>query len=71
MRRAITTVPASVAGVIVNLLTGVATIPLRDADPAAIMLVGHEDRRNPLVAALLDFARSLTGEDDSHVSAGV
>jgi LysR family transcriptional regulator, hca operon transcriptional activator len=58
VRTAITTVPASVAHVILNLLTGVVAIPLRDARPAAIELVGHEDRRNPLVAALASFARS-------------
>jgi DNA-binding transcriptional LysR family regulator len=60
VRRAITTVPASVAGVIVNVLRGVVAIPLRDAEPSRIMLVGHESRANPLVAALLDFGRTLT-----------
>ena len=57
VRRAITTVPASVARVIPNLLTGVVAIPLRDAEPSSIMLVAHKDRRNPLVASLLAFAR--------------
>ena len=57
VRRAITTVPASVARVIPNLLTGVVAIPLRDAEPSSIMLVGPKDRRNPLVASLLAFAR--------------
>lgn len=64
VRTAITTVPASVAHVILNLLSGVVAIPLRDAEPAAIELVGHEDRRNPLVAALASFARSLTDDRD-------
>jgi hypothetical protein len=64
VRTAITTVPASVAPVILNLLSGVVAIPLRDAEPAAIELVGHEDRRNPLVAALASFARSLTDDRD-------
>jgi DNA-binding transcriptional LysR family regulator len=59
VRRAITTVPASVAGLIPDLLPGVVAIPLRDADPATIVLVGHEDRANPLVETLLVFARGL------------
>ena len=64
MRRAITTVPAAVAALIPDLLPGVVAIPLRDADPATIVLVGHEDRANPLVETLLIFARGLgeTGE---------
>jgi DNA-binding transcriptional LysR family regulator len=64
VRTAITTVPASVAETILNVLSGVVAIPLRDAEPAAIELVGHEDRRNPLVAAFASFARSLAGEGD-------
>jgi len=61
VRRAITTVPASVAGVIVNFVTGVTAIPLRDAKPSAITLVGREDRRNALVGILAGFARNLAG----------
>jgi DNA-binding transcriptional LysR family regulator len=56
VRDAITTVPATVARMVPDFLTGVVAIPLRDADPATIMLVGHEDRANPLVEALLQFA---------------
>jgi len=59
IRCAITTVPASVTQVLANVTSAVAPIPLRDADPATIMLVGHEDCRNPRVAALRAFA---TGE---------
>jgi len=62
VRRAITTVPASVAGVIVSVVTGVTAIPVRDAKPAAITLVGREDRRNALVAILAEFARNLAGD---------
>ncbi len=61
VRRAITTVPASVAGVIVNFVAGVTAIPLRDAKPAAITLVGREDRHNALVATLAAFARNPVG----------
>lgn len=59
VRDAVTTVPASVANMILNLLTGVVAIPLSDAEPSAIMLVGHEDRRNAVTGALVEFARSL------------
>ncbi len=59
VRRAITTVPASVANLIPDLLQGVVAIPLRDAHPATIALVGHEDRANPLVETLLGFARGI------------
>jgi DNA-binding transcriptional LysR family regulator len=61
VRSAITTVPASVAAILANVLSGVVAIPLRDAAPAAIMLVGRQDRRNPLVVALLAFAGTLRG----------
>jgi DNA-binding transcriptional LysR family regulator len=58
VRDAITTVPGAVAGLVPEFLAGVVTIPLRDAVPATIVMVGHEDRANPLVASVLDFARS-------------
>jgi hypothetical protein len=61
MRHAITTVPVSVAQALSNVLTGVVAIPLRDADPSTIMLVGHDDRRNPNVMALRAFARDIAG----------
>jgi hypothetical protein len=58
VRDAITTVPGAVAGLVPEFLTGVVTIPLRDAGPATIVMLGHEDRANPLVASLLEFARA-------------
>jgi LysR family transcriptional regulator, hca operon transcriptional activator len=61
VRSAITTVPASVARVIVSVLPGVAAVPLRGADPCTIVLVGHEARENRLVPALLAFARTWQG----------
>jgi DNA-binding transcriptional LysR family regulator len=61
LRQAITTVPTTVAGVIVNVLTGMVAIPLKDATPAELMLVGHEERPNPLVASMLSFAREFSG----------
>ncbi len=60
VRSAITTVPASVARVIMSLPAGVVAIPLRDAAPASIVLVGHQSRQNPLVDAFLDFADRFT-----------
>jgi DNA-binding transcriptional LysR family regulator len=60
IRKAITTVPTSVAGVIANVLTGMVAIPLPDAEPTELMLVGHNGRPNPLVASLLRFAREFS-----------
>jgi DNA-binding transcriptional LysR family regulator len=65
VRHAITTVPASVARVLSNSLTGVVAITLRDADPCKIMVVGHEDGRNPHVAVLREFASHLAVADAS------
>ncbi len=59
VRDAITTVPSSVAAVILNVLSGIAAVPVADAAPCTIMLVGHADRRNPLVASVLRFARRI------------
>jgi DNA-binding transcriptional LysR family regulator len=57
-RDAITTAPASVAGVIVSVLPSIVSIPLSGAAPATIMLVGHSGRRNPLVATIVSFVRA-------------
>jgi DNA-binding transcriptional LysR family regulator len=68
VRCAVTTVPASVARLLSNAQTGVVAIALHDADPATITLVGHNDGRNPHVAALRAFdprvrsAASASGE---------
>lgn len=56
VRSAITTVPASVARTIMGLMPGVATIELCEAAPAAIVLVGRDDRLTPQVEALRVFA---------------
>jgi DNA-binding transcriptional LysR family regulator len=58
VRDAITTVPGVVASLIPEFLTGVVAIALRDAGPATIVMAGHEDRANPLVASLLEFTRA-------------
>jgi DNA-binding transcriptional LysR family regulator len=58
LRDAITTVPASVAGFLAGPHSGIAAVRLRGAAPSLITLVGHADRRNPRVEALLEFARS-------------
>jgi len=64
-RLAITTVPSSIAGLLATVATGLVAIPVLDAEPVAVTLVGHEDHRNPLVATLAAFVRSLveTGAD--------
>jgi DNA-binding transcriptional LysR family regulator len=59
VRRAITTVPSSVARLIPDVVPGVVAIALRDAQPATIALLGHQDRANLLVETLLQFARGL------------
>jgi hypothetical protein len=65
VRCAITTVPTSVARLLSSDETGVLAIPLRDADPATISLVGHHDGRNPRVAALRAF-RPQSRRAESH-----
>jgi DNA-binding transcriptional LysR family regulator len=60
VRKALTTVPSSVAAVVANVLSEIDAIPLRCAMPAQISLVGRIDRRTPLVAAMFDFARGLS-----------
>jgi DNA-binding transcriptional LysR family regulator len=61
-RDAITTVPASVASVIVSILSTIVAVPLNDAEPSRIMLVGHKERSNPLVQAVVSFAAAQIGE---------
>jgi DNA-binding transcriptional LysR family regulator len=61
--RGIATVPARYAAIIVTVLPSVVAIPLRDADPTVISLVGREDRRNRAVEALLEVARKLAEDD--------
>jgi DNA-binding transcriptional LysR family regulator len=56
---AVTIVPLAAANVLRNVLAGIAAIPIGDAAPSRIALVGHEDRRNPLVSALLSYAELL------------
>jgi DNA-binding transcriptional LysR family regulator len=65
VRCAIATAPAFAAQVLSNVPTGVVAIPLRDADPSRIMLVGHADCSNPNVAALRAFVRELEGPEAS------
>jgi DNA-binding transcriptional LysR family regulator len=70
VRRAITTVPAAVARLIPSVVSGIVAVPLRDAEPAAIVLVGHLDRKNPLVGTFTTFARdAIEGSRDRLVSA--
>jgi DNA-binding transcriptional LysR family regulator len=68
VRESITTVPGSVAALLVNHLAGLISIPLRDADPAVITLNGHADRHNPLVAEVLTFALEVPELDPAFES---
>ncbi|HWX97882.1 MAG TPA: LysR family transcriptional regulator [Solirubrobacteraceae bacterium] len=56
---AISTSPASQAVPIVNAFSGVVAIPLRDARPMVLSLVGRNDRCGRLVEVLRDVARTL------------
>jgi DNA-binding transcriptional LysR family regulator len=56
---AVTIAPVAAANVLVNVVKGVAAIRVEDAAPARIALVGHRDKRNPLVNALLAYADVL------------
>jgi len=68
----ITTMPACHAAIVVNALPEVVAIPLRDAKPTILSLVGREDRRNPLVEALLAVAHKLSADvGDASASAAV
>lgn len=58
VRRAITTVPAAVARIVLNVSSGLIAIPLLDAEPACIVLCGRNDRLTPQVAAIRTFART-------------
>jgi DNA-binding transcriptional LysR family regulator len=59
----ITTAPACHAAIITKALPGIVAIPLRDADPTILTLVGREDRRNQLVEALLAVAQTVVESD--------
>lgn len=59
VREAITTVPASVGKLMASFSEQLAAIPLLDAKPSTIALVGSEDRHNPLVETLVEFARGF------------
>ncbi len=60
VRGAITTVPSSSAALLLNVLTGIAAVPLEDASPAAFVLAGRRDRPHPLVEEFVAFARPRT-----------
>jgi DNA-binding transcriptional LysR family regulator len=63
---AITTAPALVGTLLAGLQTGVVTIPLEDAHPSDVVLVGRNDRRSRPVETMLAFFDSL----DAHVDLG-
>lgn len=56
---AITTAPAVVGSLLAGVQTGVVTIPLEDALPSQVVLVGRNDRRTPSIETMLAFFRSL------------
>jgi DNA-binding transcriptional LysR family regulator len=60
--RAISTFPAPVAAVIVDLVPNLVALPLVDAAPACCALVWHVSRRNSVVADLVGLARGITAK---------
>ncbi len=68
LRTAITTAPAVVGTLLTGLQTGVVTIPLDDAQPSHVVLVGRNDRRTPPVETMLAFFRSLDRDSASAMS---
>ena len=56
---AITTAPGYASQVLSSVLTGVVAIPLRDADPSTITLVGHAETGNPHAAAMRAFVSAF------------
>jgi DNA-binding transcriptional LysR family regulator len=64
---AISTSPAAQAVPIVNAFAGVVAIPLRDAAPMVLSLVGRNDRRSRLVEVLRDVARRLVAEREPNL----
>lgn len=67
---AITTAPAIVGSLLVGSQTGVVTIPLEDARPSHVLLVGRNDRRSPPVEKMLAYFRSLDGIDPRPLEPG-
>jgi DNA-binding transcriptional LysR family regulator len=59
VRDAITTIPASVGRLLARFTNQIVVIPLLDAEPSVIALIGHQDRHNPAVSTLIEFARSF------------
>lgn len=66
---ALTLVPEAAALVLGNVMEGIAVAPVRDAARGEITLVGHTDRRNLMVTALLDFAEDYAART-GHARAG-
>jgi len=59
---AITIAPLAAAKVLSQVLVNIRAVPVRDAAPSQIALVGHRDQRNPLVACVLSYADVLASE---------
>jgi DNA-binding transcriptional LysR family regulator len=62
VRDAITTVPASSAALLVNVMTGLESIPLTDASPTTFVFAGRRDRRSELVETFVAFATQGAGK---------
>jgi DNA-binding transcriptional LysR family regulator len=61
--RGITAMPACHASVVASILPSLVAIPLPEADPTVLELVGPTERLNPTIDALLTVARELDPAD--------
>ncbi len=58
----VTTMPERHAAVIAKVLPTLLTIPIIDADPAVLTLIGRQDRRNATVDVLIEVARQTASQ---------
>jgi DNA-binding transcriptional LysR family regulator len=61
---AVTTIPYGDAKLARQVLPDIVAMPLRDAEPAAVSLVWHEDASSSLLEDLLDIAKRLRRSED-------
>ena len=67
--QAISTYPAPVAAVIVDLVPDLLALPLVDASPASCALVWHRSRPSSVVADLVSLAREMMGPSSTAAGA--
>lgn len=68
---AITLVPEAAALVLGSVIEGIVAVPVRDAARGEIALVGHVDRRNPLMDCLVEFVDAFTARTGHQLDAAL